>query len=67
MELDGVSGHHSHGRDAMHALAWFGVILLALGLLAYVVFKVTIWIAVMLFVSGIAFLAWGAVKVKRVV
>jgi hypothetical protein len=51
----------------MHALAWFGVILLALGLLAYVVFKITIWIAAVLLVAGIAFLAWGAVKVKRAV
>jgi hypothetical protein len=51
----------------MHALAWFGVILLVLGLLAYVVFKVTIWIAVILFVAGVVVLGWGATKVKRVV
>ena len=51
----------------MHTLAWFGVILLALGLLAYVVFKVTVWIAVILLVSGVVLLGWGATKVKRVV
>ena len=51
----------------MHALAWFGMILLALGLLAFVVFKVTVWVAVILFVAGVMFLGWGARKVKRAI
>jgi membrane-bound ClpP family serine protease len=66
MELDDVS-RHSLREHGMHALASFGIILLALGLLAYAVFKVTVWIAIVLFVAGVLFLAWGATKVKRAI
>ena len=51
----------------MHAMVWIGVVLLVLGVLAWVVLKVAIWMAVVLFVAGIAAIAWGAFKVKRVV
>ena len=66
MELDAWTRIPAQGHG-MHALAWFGVILLAFGLLAYVIFKVTVWIAVVLFVAGILFIAWGATKVKRAI
>jgi membrane protein implicated in regulation of membrane protease activity len=51
----------------MHALAWLGIALLALGVLGWLVFKITIWFAVLLFVAGIVFLIWGLTRVKRVV
>lgn len=50
----------------MHALAWVGIALLALGVLAYVVFRITLWFAALLFLAGIVFLIWGFTKVKRV-
>ena len=51
----------------MHALAWIGIILLLLGILAYIVFKITVWVAVILFVLGVVLIIWGAVKVKQTV
>ena len=48
----------------MHAVAWFGVILLPLGL-AHVVFKRTIWIAVILFDAGILLRAMGTMTARR--
>lgn len=51
----------------MHALAWLGVVLLALALLTYVVFKITLWFALVLLVAGIVFIGWGAAKVKRAI
>ena len=49
----------------MHAGFIVGIILLALGVLAYVVVKAAIWFAVVLFIAGIVAMIWGAVKVKR--
>lgn len=49
----------------MRPLAWAGIILVALAILAYVVLRVTIWFAVALFAAGVVLLFWGAVKVKR--
>ncbi|HKO16996.1 MAG TPA: hypothetical protein VJU87_12205 [Gemmatimonadaceae bacterium] len=51
----------------MHALAWAGIVLLALGILAYLVLKLTIWVAAILFIIGVVLIVWGATKVKRVV
>jgi hypothetical protein len=53
-------------EGTMHALAWLGLALLALGVLGWLVFKITIWFAVLLFVAGIVFLIWGFAKVKQV-
>jgi membrane-bound ClpP family serine protease len=53
-------------EGTMHALAWIGIALLALGILGWLVFKITVWFAVMLFVAGIVFLIWGFTKVKRI-
>jgi hypothetical protein len=51
----------------MHAIGWLGVAVLALGILAYVVFKVALWIAIVLFIAGVVLMIWGAVKLKRAV
>lgn len=51
----------------MHGLVWVGLVLLALGVLAWFVFKVTIYIAVGLFLVGVALMIWGAVKAKQAI
>jgi hypothetical protein len=51
----------------MHAIGWMGIVLLALGVLAYVVFKVAVWVAIALFIAGVLLMIWGAVKIKRAV
>lgn len=51
----------------MHALVWVGLALLALGLLAWFVFKVTVYLAVILFLVGVALMIWGAVKAKQAI
>jgi hypothetical protein len=55
------------GGFAMHAIGWIGIVVLALGVLAYVVFKVAMWIAIALFIAGVVLMVWGAVKIKRAV
>jgi len=47
-----------------HPLAWAGVILLAVGALAWFVFQVTIYIAIALFAAGLVLIGWGSVKAK---
>ena len=51
----------------MHALAWIGIAILALAVLTWFVFKVTLWFAALLFVAGVVLLIWGFTKVKRAV
>lgn len=51
----------------MHALIWVGLALLALGFLAWFVFKAAIYFAVILFVIGVAAMIWGAVKAKQTI
>jgi hypothetical protein len=51
----------------MHALFWVGLVVLALGILAYIVVKAAIWFAVVLFIAGIILMIWGITKVKRAV
>ena len=51
----------------MRALIWIGVVLLALGLLAWLVFKIAVKVAMILFVAGIVLMIWGAFKVKRAI
>ncbi len=43
----------------MHALAWVGIAILALAVLGWLVFKITIWFAGLLFLAGIILLVWG--------
>ncbi len=50
---------------SMRALVWIGVVLLALGFLAWIVFKVAIKIAIFLFVAGVILMVWGAFKARR--
>jgi uncharacterized membrane protein len=52
-------------EDRVHALAWLGIVLLALGILAWVVFKITIWIGIVLFVLGVILLIRGFSKAKQ--
>lgn len=49
----------------MRALLWIGVILFLLGLLAWLVLKITIKIAIFLFLAGVVLIIWGAVKVRQ--
>ncbi len=49
----------------MHAMTWIGLVLLALAVVAYLVIKVTIWLAVTLFAAGLAVMIWGAFKVRQ--
>lgn len=49
----------------MRSLVWIGGLLIALGLVAYVVLRVTIWVAVILFVLGLVLIVRGAVRVKQ--
>lgn len=51
----------------MHALFWIGLVVLALGILAYVVVKAAIWFAVILFIVGVILMIWGVTKVKRAI
>lgn len=51
----------------MHALFWFGLVVLALGILAYFVIKAAIWFAIVLFIAGVILMIWGAFKVKQAV
>lgn len=51
----------------MHALFWIGLVVLALGILAYVVVKAAIWFAIVLFVVGVILMIWGITKVKKAV
>ena len=65
MELDEGSGAAEEVH--MHALFWIGLVVLALGILAYVVVKAAIWFAVILFIAGAILMIWGVTKVKRAV
>ncbi|HUF25831.1 MAG TPA: hypothetical protein VMM18_02520 [Gemmatimonadaceae bacterium] len=49
----------------MRALIWVGIAIVALGALAYAVFRIAVGFAVTLFVVGVAVMIWGAVKAKR--
>lgn len=49
----------------MNTLAWIGIAILALVVLTWFVFKVTLWFAALLFVVGLAVMGWGFVKAKR--
>lgn len=51
----------------MRALAWVGIAILALAVLAWFVFKITLWFAALLFAIGVLLLAWGFAKVRRAV
>ena len=51
----------------MHALFWIGLVVLALGILAYVVVKAAIWFAIVLFIVGVILMIWGVTKVKKAV
>ncbi len=51
----------------MRALAWVGIGILALAVLAWFVFKITLWFAALLFVAGVVLLVWGFAKAKRAV
>ena len=51
----------------MHALFWIGLVVLALGILAYVAVKAAIWFAIVLFVVGVILMIWGITKVKKAV
>ena len=51
----------------MHALFWIGLVVLALGILAYVVVKAAIWFAIVLFIVGVILMIWGITKVKKAV
>jgi hypothetical protein len=55
------------GEALMHAIAWVGIFVLALAVLCWLVFKITLWFAGLLFVAGLVLLAWGFTKVKRAV
>lgn len=55
----------SFPERSVHAGFIVGIILLVLGVLAYVVVNAAIWFAVILFIAGIVAIIWGAVKVKR--
>ncbi|MEK8090096.1 hypothetical protein [Thermithiobacillus plumbiphilus] len=49
----------------MRVLLWIGIFLVALGLLAWLVFKITIRLAMLLFLAGVAFIVWGGFKLSR--
>ena len=49
----------------MRALIWLGAALLALGFLAWLVFKIAVKVALVLFVVGVALMIWGAIKARR--
>lgn len=51
----------------MSGWIWAGIILIVLGILAWVVFKITLWIGILLFVLGVIAVIWGAVKLKQAV
>ena len=51
----------------MHAIAWVGIFILAFAVLCWLVFKITLWFAGLLFVAGIVLLIWGFTKVKQAV
>lgn len=49
----------------MRALLWIGIVLVAFGLLAWLVFKITIRLAMLLFLAGVALIIWGGFKLSR--
>jgi hypothetical protein len=51
----------------MRALAWVGIAILALAVLAWFVFKITLWFAALLLVAGVVLLVWGFATAKRAV
>jgi hypothetical protein len=51
----------------MHALFWVGLVVLALGILTYIVVKAAVWFAILLFIVGVILMIWGVTKVKRAV
>jgi len=65
MELDECGGAAEEAE--MHGLFWTGLVVLALGILAYIVVKAAIWLAVILFIGGVILMIWGATKVKKAV
>lgn len=65
MELDECNAGAKEAE--MHVLFWTGLVVLALGILAYVVVKAAIWLAVILFIGGVILMIWGATKVKKAV
>ena len=51
----------------MHILFWIGLVVLALGILAYFVVKAAIWFGIVLFIVGVILMIWGITKVERAV
>ena len=51
----------------MEALVWIGVAILAIAVLGWLVFKITLWLVGMIFLVGLLLMIWGAVKVKRTI
>lgn len=64
MELDECDATE---EESMHALFWIGLVVLALGILAYIVVKAAVWFAILLFIVGVILMIWGVTKVKRAV
>jgi membrane protein implicated in regulation of membrane protease activity len=54
-------------EGTMRALAWIGIAILALAVLAWFVFKITLWFAALLFAIGVVLLVLGFAKVERAV
>lgn len=46
----------------MHALVWLGVLLLALWVIAWLVFKVVSFAVHLLLIAAVVFIVWGLVK-----
>lgn len=44
---------------------WLGAALLVLGVVAYAVFEVTVYIAVVLIVVGLTLAIWGVLEARR--
>ena len=44
---------------------WLGGVLLVLGVVAYAVFEVTVYIAAVLIVAGLAVAIWGVLEARR--
>ena len=51
----------------MRGVLWLGIILIVLGGITWVAFKVAIWLTLFLVVAGLILAVWGAMKAKSVV
>lgn len=51
----------------MHAFVWLGLVLFVLGLIGWLVFRITVAFAVVLFVVGLVLTIWGAIKARGVI